>query len=105
VPETRPYILLAPLGENAYGRAAVFAETLRHSGIPAEIDVSAQGVGAKLKSANKLSVAYVYILGDNELLEKCGQLKNMQTGAQEKVAFADFVARLQKNYQQDKGEK
>ncbi|MDR1113702.1 MAG: histidine--tRNA ligase [Candidatus Margulisbacteria bacterium] len=105
VPETRPYILLTPLGENACGRAAVFAEKLRHSGIPAEIDVSAKGLGAKLKSANKLGVAYVYILGDDELLEKCGQLKNMQTGVQEKVAFADLTARLQKNYQQDRGEK
>ena len=91
VPETRPYVFLLSLGKQAEQQTLVLTELLRRGGVPAEFDVSDRGLSAKLKTVNKFKAKYVYIIGDNELSEKAGQLKDMQTGSQEKVSFADLI--------------
>ena len=100
--ECRPYLLLVPLGVNAGNRAVIFANKLRRRNIPLEIDISERGLSAKLKTANKLGVKYVYILGEDELINKCGQLKDMQSGKQKKLKFDKFLAELEKCYNKDR---
>ncbi|MDR1997606.1 MAG: histidine--tRNA ligase [Candidatus Margulisbacteria bacterium] len=101
VPGRTPYLLLLPLGENAGNRAAIFANKLRRKNIPLEIDISGRGLSAKLKTANKLGVRYVYILGEDELVDKCGQLKDMRDGRQKKIRFDKFLAEMEKKYKKD----
>jgi histidyl-tRNA synthetase len=47
-------------------------------------------------------VEYEYILGEEELVKKHGQLKNMKTGKQSKVTFDKFMDNIQKKYSESK---
>ncbi|MDR2431614.1 MAG: histidine--tRNA ligase [Candidatus Margulisbacteria bacterium] len=99
VREHRPYLLLAPLGENAGNRAAILANKLRRRNIPLEIDISSRSLSAKLKTADRLGVRYAYILGEDELVDKCGQLKDMQGGSQKKISFEKILEEIENRYQ------
>jgi histidyl-tRNA synthetase len=102
VPVQKPYLFILPLGENAQNRASIIANKLRRAGVPLEIDNSNKGLGAKLKVANKLGVQYAYILGEDELIKKCGQLKDMQSGKQVKLCFDKVIEEIEKRYRKDK---
>jgi len=104
VRESKPYLLILPLGENAGNRAVILANKLRHKNIPLEVDVSGRTLGAKLKTADKLGARYVYILGEDELVNKCGQLKNMSDGKQRKISFDKILSEIEKRYQKDRRE-
>ncbi|GBR76205.1 histidyl-tRNA synthetase [Candidatus Termititenax persephonae] len=91
VPGTLPYIFLLPLGAQADAQAVLLTAQLRRAGVPTEIDLADRGLAAKLKTASKLQARYVYIIGDNELHEKCGQLKDMRSGGQEKIGLAELA--------------
>jgi len=101
-PEQRPYLLLLPLGVNAGNRAVIFANKLRCKNVPLEIDISDRNLSAKLKTANKLGVKYAYILGEDELVNKCGLLKDMQSGKQKKLSFDKFLMELENGYKKDR---
>lgn len=98
VPKSKPFVFFVALGENAGNRAAILANKLRRKDIPVEIDVSERGFGSKLKTADKLGVQYAYIIGDEELTKKSGQLKEMHTGKQTRVPFEKLIPTIEKKY-------
>jgi len=103
IPDQNPFLFFLPLGENAKNRSAILASKLRHSGIPLEIDNTDRGLSAKMKYADKLKVDYVYILGEEELVKKHGQLKNMETGKQSKVTFEKLLTTIESLYKKKTG--
>lgn len=100
IPERNPFVFFLPLGENAKNRASIIANKLRHLQVPLEVDNSDRGISAKMKYADKLKVDYVYILGEEELVKKYGQLKDMHTGRQKKVTFDKLLPLLEKLYKE-----
>ncbi len=98
VQEKNPFLYLVPLGENAKNRATILANKLRRQNIPLEIDSSDRGLSAKLKTADKQKANYVFIIGEEELVKKQGQLRNMQTGKQQKLSFDNFIKVIEKEF-------
>jgi len=98
VPQPKPFVYFLALGENAGNRAVILTNKLRRKCIPVEIDVSERSFGNKLKAADKLGAQYVYIIGDEELLKKSGQLKDMKTGKQIKIPLEKVIAEIEKKY-------
>jgi histidyl-tRNA synthetase len=73
-----------------------FATTseLRSSGFTAMMDLNGRSMKAQMREANRAEAKFTFIIGENELSEGAGILKNMQSGDQEKVAFDAVVARI-----------
>ena len=88
-------VYLAGMDEACRAKAFSLANMLRKAGIYAEIDHMERSVKAQFKYADKLGASYVAVIGGNELAEGVMNVKNMQTGESEKVAFDDVVAYFQ----------
>lgn len=88
-------VLVVPMDENASGLALRVAKSLRDNKINTEVYSNFyKDMKAKLKYADKLSIPYVCIIGENEVNENCVMLKNMNEKTQEKVAICDIVNRI-----------
>ena len=64
------------------------------SGISATGDLNNRSMKAQMREANKVGAKYGYIIGESELAEGAGILKNMQTGEQIKVSFDKIVEEM-----------
>lgn len=69
---------------------------LREAGIPSEIYPDKIKFDKQMKYANKRNIPFVAIIGESERAENKVSIKNMQTGAQEKVSPEDLVGYLEK---------
>lgn len=84
-----PRIFMAALGEEAQKHAFYLCNTLRRSGIRAEMDFSGKGLKSQMKRADKLGCSHTLIIGDREMEEGTAQLRNMGDGTQESVNIHD----------------
>ncbi len=80
------------MDENCRQKAFELACQLRENGVFAEIDHMERSVKAQFKYADKIGAKYVAVIGGNELMEGAMNVKNMQNGESEKVAFVNAVA-------------
>ncbi len=87
--EKRCDVYFAPLGDNAKQRAFELTKLLRSEGFYAETDLMGRSLKAQMKYADKIGAVYTVVIGDNELLEGIGKLKNMKTGEQSEVPLSD----------------
>ena len=60
---------------------------LREKGFVVETDYLGRSLKAQMKYANKIHAKNTLIIGDNELAENKGRLKNMETGEQTDVTL------------------
>ena len=97
IPESeRPTVYLAGMDADCRKKAFELAFALRKAGIVTEIDHMERSVKAQFKYADKIGAKYVAVIGGNELAEGIMNVKSMQTGESEKVAFQDAVAYFSK---------
>jgi len=86
-------LYIAPLDEPALRHAGILAGELRTTGLSVEV-----GAAAKLKKAmeiaNKVGARRVVIIGDEEMAVHEYSLKDMDTGAQERLSRAELAGRL-----------
>lgn len=75
--------------------ALTIARRLREKGIPTELDFLAKSLKSQMRSANKLGVEYVIILGVDELKENKVTVKNMIDGSQQDISLDKLVDYLQ----------
>ena len=88
LPEPSPCdIYIANMGGRAHIKAAELTNALRKAGMYAEFDVVGRGLKAQMKYANKLGARFSIVLGDDELDQSVGRLKDMQTGEQSDIAL------------------
>jgi histidyl-tRNA synthetase len=90
----QPDIFIAALGEECCDLAFEWVCALGIDGVRAEMDFSNKSLKAQMKRANRLAAPYVMILGDDELKQGSAILRNMETKAQESVAFDDVLERV-----------
>lgn len=92
-PQTPAQVLVLPMGqETSY--ALKVASALRHIGIRTEVYFSDTKFKNKMAYADKIGVAYVAILGEDEEKNETITLKNMVSGDQETLPFMDVAPAL-----------
>jgi histidyl-tRNA synthetase len=93
--ETAPLVAVARLGGAAVDAAAatLVRELRRTFRVVADFE-SEKGLGAQLKSADRAGAAVAVIVGEDELAANEVTLKDLKTGAQERVPKTELGARL-----------
>lgn len=87
-------VLVAAMGDEARQAALVVLRELRAARLTAHMEYEARGIKAQMKRADRLGVAHVVILGDNELARSEVAIKNLATGEQTAVPRDQVVAFL-----------
>ena len=75
-------------------KALEIASKLRKSEISTEVYLEDKKIKAKFKYADKLSIPYVIVIGEDEIQNNVVTLKNMQTGEQETLKLEDVINKL-----------
>lgn len=83
-------VLVVPLGDTvAY--ALTVAQKLRSQGVSLQLYYEDGKIAKKLGYADKLSIPWVILLGENEVAGNIVALKNLQTGEQRSLTIDDAV--------------
>ena len=92
IPEPeKPVVYIAGMDAECRKKAFSLASKLRENGVNAEVDLMDRSVKAQFKYADKLGAKFVAVIGGNELAEGKANVKNMNSGESESVAFDKFV--------------
>lgn len=89
-PEKPIDLYIGILGEEAKAKSFQLVYDLRMAGFIVETDYLDRSVKAQMKYANKIGAKQVIIIGENELKDNKGQLKNMETGGTKEVALNEL---------------
>jgi histidyl-tRNA synthetase len=76
--------------DSAAAEVARICRTVRSTAV----DYDRKSLRAKMRSANKLGARWVVLLTEDEAKRRTAQLKEMVSGQQVEVAWADLPARL-----------
>ena len=91
-------VLFVNFGEKEEAFCLPVLKTLRNAGINSNIRAEIFPDAAKMKKqmtyADKKSIPYVALVGENEINNNVVTLKNMLTGEQESVAISSLVDKL-----------
>ena len=97
VPEQRPAVYIAPLGEGMNREAARLARELRAENLVVELGDETFRLKKSFDAAAKLGAQFVLILGENEVKSGSFTLKNQETGEQVAVPRVELAEWLKKN--------
>lgn len=89
-------VFLAALGDEAQRWVFRWAQQLRAEGLSVGLDLRGRSLKSQMKEANRQRAEYTLIIGGNELEAGGAQVKHMESGEQEEVAFDNLVAYLQR---------
>ncbi|MDD3185730.1 MAG: histidine--tRNA ligase [Anaerostipes sp.] len=82
------------LGDEAKAKAYKIVTDLRDQDFKVETDYIGRGMRAQMKYANKQNALHTLVIGENEIKENKGQIKNMETGETKEIEFdmiGDFL--------------
>ncbi len=88
-PITKVYI--APLCESAFPKAFEIAFLLRQKGVSTEIGLDGKSLKSQMKTADKLKVKYVAMIGEDEINNGTATIRDMVSGEQETVNLTTVV--------------
>lgn len=88
---TQTGVYVIGLGADARVKAFEIASRLRSGGVSALLDTNERSMKAQMREANRVRATFTYIIGESELAEGAGMLKNMSTGEQSKTSFETIV--------------
>ena len=86
-------VVLVPIGEPAEALALRLSEALRDAGLVVELGYSGN-VQRRMRRADRLGARAAVLLGDDEIAAGTVTLRDLDSGAQEAVAFGALAARL-----------
>ncbi len=84
-------VLFVNLGQKEEAASMTLIKQLRDAGIAAEIYPESSKMKKQMEYANRRSIPYVVIIGSQELEESMATVKDMRSGDQQKVSFAEIV--------------
>ncbi len=87
-------IYIAALGQEALAFGAPLVHQLRKLGLQAGMDYSNRSLKAQMKQAGRTRARYTLIIGDQELEQQQGVLRNMESKEQEPFALQGSVDKL-----------
>ena len=82
------------LGAEEQAASLALLRQLRSEGIPAEIYPESAKMKKQMEYANRRQIPFVVIIGSEELAAKEATVKNMLSGEQQRVSFADLSSVL-----------
>ncbi len=88
-------VYVACVDDTMRTQAFSVVQDLRSANISAQMDMQGRSLKSQFKQAGKMGVAYVVVLGPDELANSQVQLRNMQTHEEKKVAIDKLVSELQ----------
>jgi len=80
-----PDVFVAAVDEEARAAAFSVAQSLRDAGTPAELDHQGRSLKSQFKLADKLGVAWVVVLGPDELASGEATLRSMKTHEERRI--------------------
>ena len=87
-------VFFANLGTEEEAASLGLLKALRDAGIAAEIYPDCGKMKKQMEYANRRGIPYVVIVGSQELEAQAATVKDMRSGEQRQVAFADIVEHL-----------
>ena len=87
-------LYIAPLGEKAKKIAVYYTKLLRDSGCIVQTDTMDRSLKAQMKYADKINAKYVLMIGEEEIDQNVGLLRNMLTKEQENLPFNDITKKF-----------
>lgn len=93
-PKNNPDVYVAWLGENTIEQAMNITENLRKNNLKVHIDFSSKGMKAHMKKADRLSVRYCVIIGEDELNKGAVLIKDFLTREQKEIAFENIIKEI-----------
>src|SRR5918992_1018156 len=93
-PPGRVAVYLVALGDDARREALMLATALRVAGVGADPDFSAPSMKGQMKDAARSGARWAVILGSEELRAREATVKDLRSGEQQRVPFAELTARL-----------
>lgn len=94
VSPARPHVFISALGEQAVAFVLPVIHALRQEGIRVETDYTGASLKSQMKKADRSKAVYTLIIGEQELLNKSGVLRNMQTKEQSQVSLQNILQEL-----------
>ncbi len=88
--------LVIPMAEDL-GYAIAAATALRDAGVRTQLYCEQKKFKAKMSYADKLGIPYVILIGEDEIAENVVAVKNMCSGQQQKLGFAEAAALIKKD--------
>ena len=82
-------LFVAGLGEQGSDQAYILVNKLRRRGLRVAMDLEGRSLKSQMKQADKANAAFVLILGDDELENNAGLLRNMGTQEQLSVELQE----------------
>ncbi len=82
-------LFVAGIGKEACAYTYVLVNQLRRRGLRVATDFEGKSLKSQMKQANKANASYVLIVGDDELHNKAGLLRNMSTQEQQGVELIE----------------
>jgi histidyl-tRNA synthetase len=89
-------VFIAALGEQAIEFAVPFVHQLRQQGLQAAMDYSNRSLKAQMKQAGRCQAGFTLIIGEQELEQGKGILRNMNTQEQKEFALQEGAPALAK---------
>ncbi len=94
----RPSLFISALGEQAVAFVLPVIHALRAEGIRVETDYTGASLKSQMKKADRSGAAYTLIIGEQELKDGSGVLRNMQSKEQIQVPLARIVEELRSRF-------
>jgi histidyl-tRNA synthetase len=92
--EPRPALFVAHMGAAAIQRAREIAHSLRAAGVRCHLEFPGGSLKSQMRIANRLSVPFVLIIGDDEVARDRYTLRRMSDSSQSELSQAEVVARF-----------
>lgn len=86
-------VVVVPIGDAAEAAAIAILQSLRAAGIRTEMAYRGN-LRRRMERANKIGARAAVIIGEDDIANGVAQVKDLATGAQDAVAFAEIAARL-----------
>jgi histidyl-tRNA synthetase len=86
-----PKVFIATIGAPAEKEGLILAGRLREKGLWAEIGYTGHSLRSQLKKADKLSAAYVLIIGDDEISSGKLKWKRLSDGSQGEIPISEVL--------------
>jgi histidyl-tRNA synthetase len=86
-----PRFFIASLGQEPRSNAFLLVQQLRGRGLEAEIDYEGRSLKSQMRRADKSGARYVLIFGEDELMRREVQLRDMRTKTQRVLPLDDLV--------------
>jgi histidyl-tRNA synthetase len=90
-----PRFFVAGLGEQPRARAFLLVQQLRGRGLETEMDYEGRSLKSQMRRADKSGARYVLILGEDELMRRQIQLRDMQTKTQKVLSLDNVVEEIE----------